>query len=1117
MNKKFLSVVLFSALMLGTAGTFTSCKDYDDDIKDLQGQLDKKASLDELNSKVSTLESSIAEAKTAAAAAKTAADEAKTKAQEALDKAGQGGGVSADELAALKKALEDADKALQTEINKMASLEAVEKKIADLKTELSADFVSDADLKALATKVETLSVEVMTLIGHRLTSLTLIPTTHINGIPSIELLSLQYTPQVYAAVTDHQNDVVPGNHPRTPMVDHKAVANAKTLNISTEKNEVSYKMSPSIGVLKDDIKLPLFEGIKSQNVTKSTPEILENAPLEVVDYTVDGGVLTVQYKKNKEYLNENIGTSGEAHGAGKLETFWMASLKAPIADKNLTDDEKKAGEEVYVSSEYSRIEESTVFPYLANKKIDFNKAITGNFADETQDGKYVHYHDSICLYKSGNDVLVDVKQAYDEPLDLRTLVTVCYTYAEDEHGSHKELSNYPDYGLEFRFALAKAKYLQGDRKTDEQEFGRILSDGYTLKSEVYDVELGDNEYSKTSIGREPIIRAELWDKNNGNMIAVRYIKIRWTGEKDQTIAAITFPNDTVTCHDMFQQLFSKEMNEKIYHMVKFDGGQSMSKTQFHSIYKDIEILELRKDGKKIDLSTLAESTDALNDWEEGANKVGKDGGEAIKNTKDLVFGFLHDAEDNTSFNLVWAMNPKTVGTLAYNAANKTYASTFEIDVKYVDGAGLNGNIKQTFKQTIVVPAQKFAYQGTFWKNGKGEGVFNVNPIVYNTNNDNPSTGQKDPHVYPGDANGCALADYSHIEADLVNGYLYEPTKTPLTNLAQFIQYIRNCAEVKFVFDKDRLANYEYLAGYKVSDDGTQLWSQAVGATPVDNETAYNHNILMNDERIYDYIQDDALAATINNKMGADAVENQKNLPWNYNETLMTGNNECSSVIRLHETDELNGTPAALKLVGKEVPVKLVVAYNEYNVIPVQQFEVHFINPLTIDGAISDSFIDAEVDGSFLSVAKNFTFTDWNNYPVAASVADKATGNAVYAHALYDYYAVREVQFLTDKTTTSLAWDAATNTYIHKDGTTDGNMPTGRSLKMMNWDETTGKNTATEVTADPTHLAYFNDGGTPVNVNYNLFLTVNVNYKWGVLSKDNLKVTVEKAGGTPSGK
>jgi hypothetical protein len=112
-------------------------------------------------------------------------------------------------------------------------------------------------------------------------------------------------------------------------LDHKPVANAKSLNISTEKNKVSYKMSPSIGVLKDDIKLSQFEGIKSQNVTKSTPEVLENAPIEVVDYSVDGGILTIQYKENKGYLNEKIGTYGSAHGEGKLETFWMASLPPP--------------------------------------------------------------------------------------------------------------------------------------------------------------------------------------------------------------------------------------------------------------------------------------------------------------------------------------------------------------------------------------------------------------------------------------------------------------------------------------------------------------------------------------------------------------------------------------------------------------------------------------------------------------------------------------------------------------------------------------------------------------------------------------------------------------------
>lgn len=33
MNKKYLSAILFSAFMIGTVGTFTSCKDYDDDIE----------------------------------------------------------------------------------------------------------------------------------------------------------------------------------------------------------------------------------------------------------------------------------------------------------------------------------------------------------------------------------------------------------------------------------------------------------------------------------------------------------------------------------------------------------------------------------------------------------------------------------------------------------------------------------------------------------------------------------------------------------------------------------------------------------------------------------------------------------------------------------------------------------------------------------------------------------------------------------------------------------------------------------------------------------------------------------------------------------------------------
>ena len=52
---------------------------------------------------------------------------------------------------------------------------------------------------------------------------------------------------------------------------------------------------------------------------------------------------------------------------------------------------------------------------------------------------------------------------------------------------------------------------------------------------------------------------------------------------------------------MFQQLFSQDMNEAIYHQVQFNGGQSMSKTEFHNVFKTLRVKSLMKDGQAIDL------------------------------------------------------------------------------------------------------------------------------------------------------------------------------------------------------------------------------------------------------------------------------------------------------------------------------------------------------------------------------------------------------------------------------------------------------------------------------------------------------------------------------------
>ena len=92
MNKKFFSALLLGSLVMG--GTFVSCSDYDDDIENLQGQIDKLAGKAELDSQVSSLSSQISAAqgaadaaKTAAAAAQAAADAAKSVADSKLDEA----------------------------------------------------------------------------------------------------------------------------------------------------------------------------------------------------------------------------------------------------------------------------------------------------------------------------------------------------------------------------------------------------------------------------------------------------------------------------------------------------------------------------------------------------------------------------------------------------------------------------------------------------------------------------------------------------------------------------------------------------------------------------------------------------------------------------------------------------------------------------------------------------------------------------------------------------------------------------------------------------------------------------------------------------------------------
>ena len=139
MHKKYLSVVLFGALLAASAGTFTSCKDYDDDIKGLQEQIDKSGStITDLQTQLTTLKAAADAAQATADAAKTAAAEAKTAADAAKAAGDQAKADAATALAAAKAAeaaaaqakadaIEEATKQVEALRNSMQA--AIDKKL----------------------------------------------------------------------------------------------------------------------------------------------------------------------------------------------------------------------------------------------------------------------------------------------------------------------------------------------------------------------------------------------------------------------------------------------------------------------------------------------------------------------------------------------------------------------------------------------------------------------------------------------------------------------------------------------------------------------------------------------------------------------------------------------------------------------------------------------------------------------------------------------------------------------------------------------------------------------------------------------------------------------------
>lgn len=155
MNKKFLSVALFGALMATSIGTFTSCKDYDDDINGLQEQVDKSGSaISALQSQLTTLQTASEAAKSTADAAKKAADEARI----AADAAKAAGDAAAADAATAKVKAEEAIAAAAKA--KADAIDAAKKEVADLKTIMENALASKVNLTDFNAAIEAVNAKI---------------------------------------------------------------------------------------------------------------------------------------------------------------------------------------------------------------------------------------------------------------------------------------------------------------------------------------------------------------------------------------------------------------------------------------------------------------------------------------------------------------------------------------------------------------------------------------------------------------------------------------------------------------------------------------------------------------------------------------------------------------------------------------------------------------------------------------------------------------------------------------------------------------------------------------------------------------------------------------------
>ena len=581
MNKKKIFGYLFMGLLAaGATGTVTSCKDYDDDINNnksaiqaLQSDLAKAKT--DLESEISSLKTQLETANGTLKALSgkvdaNTADITKAKSDiaglESRLKTAEDAIKSINTTLALKadqKALEDScasiygklesvtdglGKSLKSEKDDRVAADAdLQQQIDALNKLIGNGSVDDAktvyekllaDVKALQEKTQDLDVEALTsqlqglsnsidkinaninvlnvLLEKSLRSLVFIPQSYYWGVEATKLLYLDFD---YVDDQAWISDMNWDKKEAKGYDDDTRYATAEGTKVLTFA--ATYHMNPSSAKLDDKTTKVSVESGDLDYVRDTRAAA---AGFSVKSWAAENGVLTV---------NLDVKDPAKIKSVKDNQMITNFATKVNVATKNDKD--------TTITSDYATLYTEKVSDLklaLTNNEVNKHLFPTAKKSElspcEVSGTSYGHLMQTVNEASKKFDAQVFCN--WDQILDLRTLVETHYKNVDKKFAKLDEST----FNANFKYVFTLTALYKGNNATDESAHAAIASDGYTFRPQAPTADgkqaaYGSEQVRAQEVGRTPVVRVTLVDKQTGKVYDYGYIRIKIVDEKESPV------------------------------------------------------------------------------------------------------------------------------------------------------------------------------------------------------------------------------------------------------------------------------------------------------------------------------------------------------------------------------------------------------------------------------------------------------------------------------------------------------------------------------------------------------------------------------------------------------